>query len=74
MSMFSGSLFIRAIPIIVAIVVAIAIIVIKTMNKKKTEPSLSLEEKIVLLNNQLSAGTITKEEYDKQKADLLKNI
>ena len=66
------SLFIPAILIIIGIVVAI--IVIKTINKKKAERPLSLEEKIVLLNNQLSAGTITKEEYDQQKADLLKNI
>lgn len=67
------SLFFTAILIIVGIIVAI-IVTTKIINKKKTERPLSLEEKIVLLNNQLSAGTITKEEYDKQKADLLKNI
>ncbi len=59
------SLFIIIIGIVVAIIV---------IDKRKAERPLSLEEKIVLLNNQLSAGTITKEEYDKQKADLLKNI
>jgi len=54
--------------------IVIAIIVVKTVKKKKVERPLSLEEKIIVLNNQLSAGVITKEEYDAQKADLLKNI
>ena len=63
---------IRAIIVLVAIFAVI--VICKYFKRKKAERPLTIEEKIVLLNNQLSDGTITKEEYDAQKADLLKNI
>ena len=63
------------IPIIIIVaVVAIICVLIMAMKKYKASKPLTIEEKIVLLDNQLSAGTITKEEYDFQKEELLKNI
>lgn len=60
--------------IIAIITITVVKKTIKLVKENKAKCPLTLEEKIVLLNNQLSAGTITKEEYDNQKAELLKNI
>lgn len=65
------------IPLVIFIIVVGIIVarnVTKTIKKKGAERPLGLEEKIVALNNQFSAGIITKEEYDRQKADLLNSI
>ncbi|MBR2013395.1 MAG: hypothetical protein IJ995_04190 [Clostridia bacterium] len=60
--------------LIIVVGIIIAINVAKTTKKKRAERPLGLEEKIVALNNQFSAGIITKEEYDRQKAALLNSI
>ena len=58
---------------LIALAVVVLVLVTTKKSNKQARP-LTLEQKITLLNDRLAAGTITKEEYDRQKAELLKSI
>ena len=61
---------------LIALIVVVIVAIRKSRKKKKAAPArqLSIEEKIMILDNRLASGVITKEVYDAQKASLLKNL